>query len=167
MNTLPSRRALLVAFVALGLLASCRGGKGRPAVAMPEAVLLDISGTWEARALEVQIRSRDNGSQDEELRFNTAEQSRLKGRKPQLTAIDPTGGYREETWSLQDSLLSAQNGAWHQHRDSVYFRPETEGARKLAYGVTRIGNQLQLHVRVDYDGDGQRDDVLSIVLEKQ
>jgi hypothetical protein len=163
---LPNIRILLPALVTLSLFAACRGGKGRPAVALPEGVL-DIAGTWEARALEVQIRSKDNGSRDEEVEFDTAEQSRLRGRKPQLTTIDPTGGYREETWTLHDSLFSAQNGSWHQHQDSIYFRPEAEGARKLAYGVTRVGARLYLHTRVDYDGDGQRDDVLSIVLEKQ
>lgn len=157
---------LLAAGVLVALAwAGCVGGKGKPVTAA--SVGTDISGTWEARALEVTIRGKDNGPHDEALNFDTAEQSRLKGRKPQLTTIDPTGGYREETWTLHDSLLRAQNGSWHMHGDSVYFRLETDGARKLAYGVSRSGNRLVLHTRVDYDGDGQRDDELRMVLEKQ
>jgi hypothetical protein len=164
-----SLRTVLPALLALTLLTcwtACRGGKGRPMTTQAQAAL-DISGTWEARALEVTIHSKDNGPRDEELHFDTAEQSRLKGRKPQLTTIDPTGGYREETWTLHDSLLTAKSGSWHLHQDSVYFRLDADGSRKLAYGVSRAGQRLLLHTRVDYDGDGQKDDVMQIVLEKE
>jgi hypothetical protein len=139
---------------------------GKPVTAATGNVL-DLAGAWEAKALEVAIHTKDNGDQSEELRFDTEEQARLKGRRPQLTVIDPTGGYREETWTLNDSLLREQVGFWHLYQDSVYFRVEGEGARKLAYGVARIGSRLVLHTHVDYDGDGKKDDQMRIVLEKR
>ena len=127
----------------------------------------EISGRWVAKALEVEIVGKNGGSENEKLEFDTEAKARAIGHKPQVTMIDPTGGYREETWTLGDSLISHQTGAWHVRGDSVYFRPDGEGVRKMAYGVLHEGSKLYLNTNVDYDGDGQRDDRLSIVLWKE
>jgi hypothetical protein len=117
-----------------------------------------LVGPWVASTVDVDVSA--NGGGGDHFHFDSKELASKQGRKPVLTIFNGDGGYREEIWSLKDSLVQSKAGLWHFYEDSLFMRPNTEGTARLAYKVALDGRGLKLVARVDWNGDGTRDEMV-------
>lgn len=156
-------KLLLFVFFLSGLIWSCKGGATANLPDMPTGLQpRDVIGRWTAESMVVQM----NGKSSQETEVKVAELAAKNGKKPALTVLEPNGTYREVTLTLQDSVEKQVPGRWHIYGDSLYMRLDADGGASTAYHATRSGNSLLLRGKVDFDGDGARDDQWKIKLKK-
>ncbi len=123
-------------------------------------------GPWLASTVDITIVSKNGSGSDDALHFDSKELAAGQGRKPTLTLFAGDGSYREENYNLHDSLISSKKGFWHFYSDTLYMRLEVDGSPKIAFKTELAGKGLKLLSKVDWDGDGARDDAMAVALKR-
>lgn len=98
--------------------------------------------------------------------FDPETSAKSQGKKPVMTVFNADGSYREDTYTLADSLLATKSGFWHYQGDSLYMRLEGAGSKKNAFKATFAGPTLQLICKLDWNGDGLSDDRMQVELRR-
>ncbi|MBP6721228.1 MAG: hypothetical protein KA239_02835 [Bacteroidia bacterium] len=116
--------------------------------------------------MEVEIVSKDKIGGDDHLHYESKELAAQQGRKPAMTIYNADGSYREEIFSISDSLVQSKAGFWHFYQDSLFMRLDVTGSPKIAFQAAKQGNGLKLYSRIDWDGDGAKDDQMTVSLKR-
>lgn len=151
-----------VILLSIGLI----GCKTRPTGTAAQAGLSVASfvGPWIATSVEIAT----DGKCDKTslIQFDSKEVAGSQGRKPAMTIFAADGSYREETYTISDSLVQSKAGFWHLFEDSLYMRVEGAGNQKIAFKATVEGKGLMLLSQIDWDADGERDDQMTVKLKR-
>jgi hypothetical protein len=122
-------------------------------------------GSWQATRVYIDLgKVGPEGTKN--LVFDPEATAKEQNKKPLLTVFNADGSYREDTYSLSDSLLTSKSGYWHYQDDSLYMRLEGAGSHKNAFKVTAAGRTLQLVSKLDWNGDGLKDDRMQVELRR-
>lgn len=157
---------VLLTIVSAGLLAGCVGSKS----ASPSAEGLsneDVIGTWETETVEVDLHSRPIGKADSSFVIFPGPSAQGSSGQQPVTYINADGRYRDEVKGPDGRVLKSNSGFWHLGRDTLYLRMESQGDNETRFGVRKRGKKLLLDNRVDWDGDGKKDDEMHIQLRRQ
>lgn len=164
-TTSPSLMCLAFAFAVALMPMGCR-----PRQVQTDGGALSTAsfvGPWVASAVDVAIRTKQGGSQDDAIHYDSKELALRMGRKPVMTLFQPDGSYREETYNTNDSLVQSKAGFWHFYSDSLYMRPDVEFSPRIAYLAALDGGKgLLLKSTIDWDGDGAKDDEMVVTLRR-
>lgn len=127
----------------------------------------DLVGRWTTAGVKVELKSVHGTRRDSSFVINPTGAVPGFECKPPLTILMPTGTYQDEVRTLSDSLLRKQEGTWHLFQDTVYFRIENNTGAEIKYHARRKGKSLFFSSRVDWDGDGRRDDAMRVELKQE
>jgi hypothetical protein len=123
-------------------------------------------GPWVASTVDVTILSKNGGTADDAIHYDSKALAADQGRKPALTIFNADGSYREEIFNLHDSLVQAKAGFWHYYADTLYMRLDVESSPKISFGAVLAGKGLRLMSKIDWDGDGAKDDAMAVELKR-
>lgn len=133
------------------ILVSCAGTKEQ---APNEGALkaTDMLGTWSN--LDMAVRFPGDSV------FNVPEGSweEVLSIKPILTTYSADSTYTSDYYSLGDSLMFTSTGKWWVALDSLYLQDQSG---ITAYGVTLSGNTGLFIGYLDWDSDGEKNDLYS------
>jgi hypothetical protein len=144
------------------------GCKPRQVSGSDDATLSSASfiGPWVASTVEVSILSKNGSGGDDAIHYDSKQLAADQGRQPTITIFNGDGGYREEVYNLHDSLVQSRSGFWHYYADSLYMRLDVEGSPKIAFRTELQGKGLRLLSKIDWDGDGTKDDAMAVALKR-
>lgn len=120
-------------------------------------------GPWVAQYVDIGL----NGERKSpEIHFDSKDIASTQGRKPAMTIFVADGSYREEIYSSTDSLIQSKSGFWHLFEDSLYMRLEGNNTKKIAFHASLAGKGLLLISKIDWDADGEADDLMQVRLKR-
>ncbi|MEM7039461.1 MAG: hypothetical protein AAF570_20980 [Bacteroidota bacterium] len=152
----------------LAVMVGCKGSAGGQEGGGGQGLSAkDVVGAWSTKELKVKIQSLRGGAKDTVWVIDAEQMAKGRKQRTPVTVINAAGDYREEIYTVSDSLVSAKKGFWHIYQDSLFMRLDMENATQSRYGAERKGTTLKLSTRVDFDGDGQKDDALWVTLRKE
>jgi hypothetical protein len=158
----PARWILILGMM---VLAACKPRlvTGSDSAALSTATFI---GPWVASTIDVTILSKNGGGSDDAIHYDSKELAADQGRQPTLTIFNGDGSYREEVYNLHDSLVQSKAGFWHFYADSLYMRLDVDSSPKIAFGTELQGKGLRLLSKIDWDGDGSKDDAMAVALKR-
>jgi hypothetical protein len=95
---------------------------------------------------------------------NWEEQTNMK---PIRTRFDPDGSWKSEYRNLDDSIFRVTSGKWTVMGDSLIMEQTVpDSSFKTGYHVTISGNSATFKGYLDWDNDGEKDDLYEGTQEK-
>ncbi len=156
----------LISSAVILLSGTCRKASSPTNIGSDVLSTQSFVGPWVASTVEVEIVSKDKIGGDHHLHYESKELAAQQGRKPAMTIYNADGSYREEIFSISDSLVQSKAGFWHFYQDSLFMRLDVTGSPKIAFQAAKQGNGLKLYSRIDWDGDGAKDDQMTVSLKR-
>jgi hypothetical protein len=156
----------LISAAILLMSGTCRKASNPVSKASDEISTQSFIGPWVANSVEVDIVSKNKTGGAEHLHYESKELAANQGRKPAITIYNGDGSYREEIYTLKDSLVQSKAGFWHYFEDSLFMRLDVSGSPKISFRAERSSNGLQLLSRIDWDGDEAKDDQMTVLLRR-
>ena len=145
---------------------TCRKASNSVSKASEEISTQTFIGPWVASSVEVDIVTKNKTGGPEHLHYESKELAANQGRKPALTIYNSDGSYREEIYTIKDSLVQSKAGFWHYFEDSLFMRLDATGSPKISFQAEKAGNGLKLLSRIDWDGDEAKDDQMTVLLKR-
>jgi hypothetical protein len=162
--SLPALFAFVAACCTL-LSATCREGQ-KPTEVAEGLSSKTFVGPWLANTVDISIETKDAIGGPDHIHYDSKQLAAAQGRKPAITIYNGDGSYREEIFNLGDSLVQAKAGFWHFYEDSLFMRLAVDGSPKIAFQVAQEGKGLRLSNKIDWDGDGSKDDEMIVSLKR-
>lgn len=122
-----------------------------------------LPGTWEAVSIRVDIPSVDSTEIDSVFVVSEEYWVQKFSIKPVLTVFQPDNKFRQEFRNSQDSLLNEVKGIWNVFGDTLML---IEPNATYTYLVNMGKGIATFNATVDWDGDGQEDDLYQGVHRK-
>ncbi|MCG8326563.1 MAG: hypothetical protein MI974_02700 [Chitinophagales bacterium] len=124
----------------------------------------ELPGTWEAVSVNVQINSA-MGNPDSTATFVIEENEWLErlAVKPVRTYYLTDNKYRQEFKSPYDTLISVNRGMWNAFGDTLMM---IEPTVTYQYTVELENGLIEFNSVLDWDGDGEEDDLYKAVHRK-
>lgn len=156
----------LVSTSVLLLSGTCRNASNTTNQASEGISSKTFVGPWVASEVDVEIATKNTTGGPDHLHYESKALAADQGRKPAMTIYNADGSYREEIYTLSDSLVQSKMGFWHFYEDSLFMRLDVTGSPKIAFHAAKAGNGLKLSSRLDWDGDGAKDDEMIVSLKR-
>jgi len=112
-----------------------------------------IAGTWTNVSLDITMKTA-NG--DSLLVADEGQWEEILNIKPIVTTYIPGGIFKSEYYTLEDQLFHTAYGKWEIRNDSLVLTTENE---ELAYFCEIDNEKAAFRALMDWDQDGQRDDI--------
>lgn len=144
-------------FFLLVIIASCANEPGNASKSgqLPQDLETNLPGTWESVSLRVDINSADGTDTSFVFEVREEEWMQRLGVKPVRTYYKPDNKYEQVFTSLSDTTLSRSRGIWNVFGDTLMM---VEPNATYHYQATLEKGLIQLKARLDWDGDGEKDD---------
>ncbi|ELR70791.1 hypothetical protein C900_03399 [Fulvivirga imtechensis AK7] len=154
-------KTIAFAFFALVIICSCDPGKKEETTKLPEneeegthySLKMDMLGEWRNTSMKVKINA-DKGDSI----INVPEgqwEERLKI-KPIRTTFKEDGTYTSEYRDLEDVVIMTRTGTWSVKGDTLTMGEE---GNTYSYATRIVGNEAVFEGYIDWDEDGQEDDL--------
>lgn len=124
-----------------------------------------LEGEWTNVSLVLEQKSVNNSDYDSVLRVEEGQWDSVLQMKPIRTTYLKNGTYTSRYYNLSDSLLFESEGKWHFRGDSLYLSTD-EGTTAYLFKMLP-GNRAGFVATLDWDDDGQPDDIYDSVQQKE
>lgn len=122
-----------------------------------------LVGNWESVSLRVDIPSANQSEADEQLLVPAGAWPEKVGMLPIRLEYLPNNTYRVEFRSLEDSVIRLDRGVWNIFGDTLML---IEADASYQYRIRIKNNHLEKKATLDWDGDGQEDDLYECIYKK-
>lgn len=123
-----------------------------------------IIGSWDSQKVQVTL---NHGQPDEEvLVANKAEFPEKMNMKAAMGYYYKDGTYRDAYISMEDTISFATNGVWEINGDSLTVYQQEPAKDTFRHQFTINGDRGEFKTMIDFDGDGQEDDLMTSVSKK-
>ena len=128
----------------------------------------DLVGTWQTVDTEVRLPSMNGTRKDSTFSLDAATRLAETNTQAPLTTLAVDGTYRDEVRDGEGKVVMANKGTWFLQETTLIIRLTSQGNGERKFQVRKKGrDQLQLKNFVDWDMDGEEDDVLTVQLKRQ
>ncbi|MEZ4686802.1 MAG: hypothetical protein R3B47_12265 [Bacteroidia bacterium] len=157
--------------IPLLLLAACGSSPGAesktgPAFELPAGPLVDdaltntIIGTWESHSLSITMPTHGGSDSTFFLRITPENWQAEMGTRPIKTWFLANGEYYAEYYDLQGNLINRPRGYWGVDGNILMYDEQEPAQNRFFQEVLYLEKDLfQFSFTMDYDGDGEADDI--------
>lgn len=124
-----------------------------------------LEGEWTNVSLSLHQKTVNNSQKDSTLIIEEGQWDSLLRMKPIRTTYKNNGTYISRYYNLNDSLLFESEGKWHFLGDSLYLSSD-EGLTVYYFQVLSE-KRAGFNATLDWDNDGESDDIYDGVQQKQ
>ncbi len=115
-----------------------------------------LIGTWENVSLTVGIETQNGSNSSSQLIVNKGEWEKIMKIQPIKTTYLPDGKFTSSYYALDGSPLGKEEGKWFIRNDSLILESTNYSN---SYALKFKGNTAQFISKLDWDQDGENDDL--------
>ncbi|MDN5216338.1 hypothetical protein QQ020_29995 [Fulvivirgaceae bacterium BMA12] len=154
----------------IGLLISCSGEKNnqsnsdeQSASEVKQSLKSGILGEWNNMSMKIIIESLNKTHQDSVVEVPKGKWETILNIKPIKTVFKEDGTFTSEYRNLADSIVSVSTGTWSADGDTLSM---TSDGNTVKYFAKITDNQAEFKGYVDWDQDGEQDDLYTGIQKK-
>lgn len=158
-----SVRTITLLFVIIVFLAA--GCKSRKNTSNYPDLKEIMPGTWEILSVKTTCPTHRGSDTTRHVEIPQGKWREIMKIAPILLTYKRNGSFFSEYRTVNDSLFFIAEGTWDAKNDSIYI---TQGKKNItyAYQVQLNGNTARIIGKIDWDEDGEKDDIYDKIQKK-